>query len=424
MNPSARKARVAILAVIVAAGLAAGAILVSSAQGMAVSEPSLRCSGGRVIATAAVDPGRVRAKRWAVRATISQAGRRISSAARNIRRSSGRPPARVRQLLPAGSASLLTGCRLARGQELTVTVRALSRDGSDVRASASGRLAAAGEAPPAPPAGPGGEEPPVPAARATRSVVLGNVPGPVTEASGLAASRRNAGTVWTHNDSGGAASLYALDGSGAIRATLNLTGAGNQDWEDMARGPGPDGGPDWLYAADIGDNGAVRPSIRVYRVAEPDLSGIPAGGSLASAAAGSVNLTYPDGARDAEALVVDPDGGDLFIITKREARSRVYRARAPAFGGESVRLEFAGELGNGFVTAADACPDGRTVLVRSYLGLEAYEGSSVAGALRSTPSPRLVEAEPQGEAVAAAPDCQGYYTLSEGSGQPLIRYLR
>ncbi len=447
MTPARRRTRIALVAVIAAAGLAVGAILVSAAQGMTVSEPAFRCSSGRVVVTASVDPGRVKARRWAVRTTVSQEGRRISTVARGLRRPSGRPPGSVRQVLPTGSAALLPGCALARGQSLAVTVHALSRNGRTIRESATGERGPEEDAPAAPPlpegvgpeagtgetgsAGPGsppGDETPAgspaPAARATRSVTLGAVPAPVTEASGLAASRSNPGTVWTHNDSGGAASLYALDSTGSIRATLSLTGATNRDWEDMARGPGPAGAPDWLYAGDIGDNGASRTSIRVYRVAEPDLSGVTPGGSVASAAVGSVNLTYPDGARDAEALVVDPQSADLYVITKREARSRVYRARAPSFGGETVTLEYLGELDNTFVTAADACPDGRTVLVRSYLGLEAYEGSSVASALRSSPSPRLVEAEPQGETVAAAPDCEGYYTLSEGVRQPLIRYLR
>ena len=57
-------------------------------------------------------------------------------------------------------------------------------------------------------------------ANATRSVALGAVPAPITEASGLAASSDNAGVVWTHNDSGGAASLYALGRRAQLKATL------------------------------------------------------------------------------------------------------------------------------------------------------------------------------------------------------------
>ncbi len=261
-------------------------------------------------------------------------------------------------------------------------------------------------------------------AKATRSTALGAVPAPITEASGLAASRRNRGVVWTHNDSGGAASLYALGRRAELKVTLPLSGAVNTDWEDIAWGPGPEGGADWLYAADIGDNDAVRSSIRVYRTAEPNLSGFSDGALLAPSATTSVELSYPDGARDAEALIVDPKSNDLYLITKRESRSRIYRARAPGFAGESVQLSYVGALGYGDVVGASACPNGRTVLVKRYFALDAYVGSSVADALAGSPSPRLLEAEPQGEAVAANPKCSGYYTLSEGSSQQLIRYSR
>ncbi|CAB5033882.1 unannotated protein [freshwater metagenome] len=261
-------------------------------------------------------------------------------------------------------------------------------------------------------------------ANATRSRALGAVPAPITEASGLAASRRNPGVVWTHNDSGGAASLYGLGRRAQLRATLPLSGAANIDWEDIARGPGPSGGPDWLYAADIGDNDAVRSSVRIYRTAEPNLAGFSDGAQLAPSPTSSVELFYPDGARDAEALIVDPKSNDLYLITKRESRSRIYRARAPSFAGESVTLAYVRELGYGDVVGADACPNGRTVLVKRYFALDAYTGSSVANALAGEPSSRLLEAEPQGEAIAADPKCNGYYTLSEGVDQQLIRYRR
>jgi hypothetical protein len=429
-----RRVKVALVAAVVAAAATASVVVLSAAaEGMTLATPRLACSGGKAVVSATVNPGRVKASRWAVKVSLREGGRRVSSATQRFRRPSAKRLRTVRKSLGAGSASYLTGCRLTAGQALSLTVYALSADGRRVRARATSRLTAANEAPStstgegeAGPGAPAGADVPVsPAtAQATRSTVLGAVPAPVNEASGLAASHRNGGVVWTHNDSGGAASLYALGGDGSIRATVPITGATNRDWEDMARGPGPTGSPDWLYVGDIGDNGGVRGSVRVYRVREPDLAGVPAGGTVSVAASGLVNLVYPDGPRDAEALIVDPLSGDLFLVTKREARSRVYRAAAPSFAGETVPLEFQRELAGNLITAADACPDGKTVLVRSYLGLDAYVGSSVADSFRATPSPRLVEVEPQGETVAAAPDCEGYYTLSEGSGQPLVRYLR
>lgn len=261
-------------------------------------------------------------------------------------------------------------------------------------------------------------------AAATRSVVVGYVPEPVVEASGLAASSQNPGVVWTHNDSGGAPVLYALGRRARMRAALPLAGAVNRDWEDMAVAPAGPGTQDWLYVADVGDNNGAWPSVRVYRVPEPRLAGVAAGSILAAAQPGSVELAYPGGPRNAEALVVDPKGGDLYVITKDDSRAEVYRARSPAFLGEFVTLVRTGRLPFGGVTGASACSNGRTVLVRRYLGLDAFVGPSVSRALRARPSPRLVRGEPQGESVAAAPGCEGYFTLSEGVRQPLVRYLR
>ena len=72
---------------------------------------------------------------------------------------------------------------------------------------------------------------------------------------------------------------------------------------------------------DIGDNLAQRPSISVYRVSEPRL---PAGGAVTALRATRFDLRYPDGPRDAEALLRDPNGGKLVIVQKR------------AFGGAGV----------------------------------------------------------------------------------------
>ena len=98
----------------------------------------------------------------------------------------------------------------------------------------------------------------------------------ITEASGIAASRRNPGTLWIHNDSGAGPRVYALSMMGATLAIYDLGGASARDWEDIAVGPGPVAGSSYLYVGDIGDNAESRTSIDVYRVAEPDVkSGSP-----------------------------------------------------------------------------------------------------------------------------------------------------
>src|SRR6266511_3953046 len=90
----------------------------------------------------------------------------------------------------------------------------------------------------------------------------------VVESSGLAASPRHAGVLWTHNDSGDAARLFAVGPDGGVLATLTLAGVDARDWEAMAAGR-DDAGRPALFAGDIGDNLGAWSSVSVYQVSEP-----------------------------------------------------------------------------------------------------------------------------------------------------------
>ena len=110
------------------------------------------------------------------------------------------------------------------------------------------------------------------------------------EASGLALSKRSAGHLWTHNDSGQPV-VFALDQNGAVTGKVRISGAKVEDWEALA--VGPCSGGSCLYIADIGDNDAKRNRITVYRVPEPEPT-------ASDASVDAVfHLTYPDGAHDA-----------------------------------------------------------------------------------------------------------------------------
>ena len=101
-------------------------------------------------------------------------------------------------------------------------------------------------------------------------VVTGQVASrAIIEASGMVASRKNPGVLWVHNDSGDSARVFALSYHGDLLASYNLTGASAVDWEDMALGPGPDPGKEYLYLADIGDNRRKRSFVTIYRIPEP-----------------------------------------------------------------------------------------------------------------------------------------------------------
>jgi len=231
------------------------------------------------------------------------------------------------------------------------------------------------------------------------------------ELSGIAASRSRPGTYWVVNDSGGGARVYAIGASGRLRQTVRVTGAPALDWEDVALGPGPSPGRDYLYMADIGDNDARRRQIEVARIPEP------APGQTAVRATRIV-LRYPDGPRDAEALVVDPRRRTIVIVTKVIGSARVYEA--PARGGLLRRAGSVATLAP--VTGASVSARGDVIVLRTYLSVLLWRrspGTSLAEALEgrscAAPAPR----ERQGEAVAISRNGRRLFTVGEGVRPPV-----
>src|SRR3954471_803181 len=123
------------------------------------------------------------------------------------------------------------------------------------------------------------------------------------EISGVAASRQNPDVLWVHND-GSSRFIFAVNTSGKLVALASWS-IEIEDFEDIAIGPGPKSGVDYIYVGDIGDNNAQRSEIRVVRFAEPDVSQAHAG-QIEVQAAEEFRLSYPDGPHNAEALIVDP----------------------------------------------------------------------------------------------------------------------
>lgn len=250
--------------------------------------------------------------------------------------------------------------------------------------------------------------------------VVGRVQNPtLVETSGIVASAAHPGTLWAHNDSGGEPVIYAVGTDGSDRGVWEVTGAEARDWEEIAGWYDADADEHHLYLADIGDNASQRDDVQVYEVPEPDV----ATGGGATAPAREYRLRYPDGAHDAETFFVDPATGDWYVLTKGWGTgiSQVFRAADPTVGGTTT-LEDTGvtvnlkELGS-YATAGDA--DG-IVVVRTYDEVVVWplEGE-VTDALAAPGCAGPSADEPQGEAVAIAPDRTGYYTISEGPGAPI-----
>lgn len=271
----------------------------------------------------------------------------------------------------------------------------------------------------------------------------------LVETSGLAASQRHEGVLWATNDSGQRSGVYAIDRAGGDLGFFALTDTGTEidtvDVEDLALAG------DTLYLADIGDNGARRGTVAVHAVAEPT-----PGTDGSATVLGTVEIQYPDGPTDAEALIVDPVAAELIILSKDlddpSAPTRLYTAPLQATDGDIVTATAAGSLdvtaltaaSDGFsfqtmlfpgsVTGADLSPGGDLIAIRTYGSVWFFprsSGQSVAEAL-TTNEPCEVGSAPeaQGEAVAflaPSPDAGtdpgdttiGYVTISEGDNPPV-----
>jgi len=252
-------------------------------------------------------------------------------------------------------------------------------------------------------------------------VALGMLTG-VPETSGIVASRDHANVFWVHNDSGHPAQIFAIDRDANVIATVTLTGATNQDWEDIAIVPVD--GVDLLYLGDHGDNvartsGGASSSrdgyVSLYRVEEPD----PRDGD-ATVAATEIRLVYPDGPRDCEALFVDPNSADVYLLTKVDSgTAQLYRGSALAIPGPNT-LEHVASYDMLSITAADMSSDGARLAIRNYAQIRVFDVTTdLAAALATTPL-RPSTRGSAAEAIAFGPSSYDLYTIAEGDPATLF----
>ena len=247
------------------------------------------------------------------------------------------------------------------------------------------------------------------------------------EASGLVASSRHDGVLYVLDDGPGTTGVMAISADDArVVALLEIEGLSGTDTEALAAGPCGTGGGDCIYVGDIGDNTRSRATVSVHRFVEPARLG-----RTTTVPAERIDLRYPDGPHDAEALLVDARGR-LGIVTKDAGDDRAGAAglyTAPSFADATLTdrgrvdlplpsLPLAASAVGNVVTGGDWGP-GRVAL-RTYDAVFEFRAPSGRGGLRRFPQWPVQEvavaAEQQGEAVTYGRDGCSLYTVSEGSG--------
>jgi hypothetical protein len=250
----------------------------------------------------------------------------------------------------------------------------------------------------------------------------------MVESSGVAVSRAHAGLLWTHNDSGDDAYVYATDLAGTYRGTVRIRGATAVDWEDITLAACPVQRGTCLYIADTGDNDQRRKSVVIYAVPEP--APPVGGGTTRSARATALRVKYSRGPDDVEAVYVGPTDGAVYLVSKgRRGVVRLYQVPRSAWGGradttvtvsplQELPIKPFAALGR-LVTGAAIRADGRLVAVRTYTEIYFF----VPGADgRLTPSSQpvctITGLELQGEAVGFLDDSTLVLTSEGGSRTP------
>jgi hypothetical protein len=241
----------------------------------------------------------------------------------------------------------------------------------------------------------------------------------LNEISGIVQGRLNPDVFWVHNDSGDKSYIYAIDRSGYLLGKYRLENARNRDWEDIAAGPGPVKGINYLYIGEIGDNEAEYSIKTVYRVPEPL---VPASGTMIDTILTDctpISFTYPDGPRDAECLLVDPENADIYVLSKRDAQTHIYHAPYPQPIDTVFQIQLLGTIGVSGLTAGDISADGRYIILKNYTEVFVWQraaGASLFEAITRPPERLPYIPEPQGESIAWDIDGKGYITTSEVVG--------
>lgn len=227
----------------------------------------------------------------------------------------------------------------------------------------------------------------------------------IRESSGLAVSVKHEGVLYTHNDRGHGPKVYAIGPDGRTLATIDLEGAPAVDWEDIAV---TEDGRVWI--GDIGGNPSGRDTISVITFEEPD--------ELRDVAPRwtSYELEYPDGAHNAEALLVRPYRKRVHVVTKAPAsEAAVYVAPAELDPSAPNLLERTPYRVPPSITGGDFAPDGSGGLVlRNYNRAFLYE--ELGDTARTVELPSV----PKGESIALL-DTGDLLIGSEGRGAKVLR---
>ena len=209
----------------------------------------------------------------------------------------------------------------------------------------------------------------------------------ISESSGIAISRWWPDVIWTHNDSGDSARIFATDLKGNVLMPnfvntetykgLSVGNAVNVDWEDIATDNEGN-----LYIAACGNNANMRRDLAIYKIREPDPNT-----AITTRYHQVYPFTWPDQQSfppklknfDCEAIFWA--NGTIYLLSKNRSDrlTKLYRFETLKHDELNIPTLVDSFEVFGQVTAADATDDGSRIAVLTYDNVWVFELTGVDG---------------------------------------------
>lgn len=263
----------------------------------------------------------------------------------------------------------------------------------------------------------------------------------LSEASGVAASRRDPNVLWSHNDSGDLPTLYAVNTHGHYLGKVDILGANAFDWEDIAAFT--HNGKPCLMIADVGDNFGIRPFVTLYILSEPDIRQAENNFLLQAKITRRIDLRFRDGPHDVEAAAVDAAHNAVYLLSKKDKPPVLYRVplmpgdheqpitaqpvthikTLPSVSQQALKKHPKFGRFRSQPSALDISADGTVWLVTTYTRGYLYRrkpGQSLADMFGEAPQPLHKPHLPQLEGGALSADLRQAYFMSERLPSQLV----
>ena len=242
----------------------------------------------------------------------------------------------------------------------------------------------------------------------------------LNEVSGLVVSSKSDEFIWVHNDSGDDGRIFLINKKGITQAVYVFADE-VIDCEAVAIGTSANGLKE-IFVGDIGDNDNERDFISIYKFPEPNIN-IKSNRSINVKKIEELKFKYPDGARDAECLMIDPIDQKIYIVSKRENTVGVYSAPLNSKAGKLITLKkettlfFNAPKSAKWITDGSISLDGKSIMIKSYINIYYWERrgkETLAQCFKQKLIGLPYDPEPQGEALGFTHDAKHYYSIIEG----------